>query len=262
MQNIIKALNYQTKRDNVTYYSILAGILFLVMGASEVNGFLNQTGSEYFINMFSYTLGVVVVFVILATRICGWDYTDKTMNYEILIGHSRRDVYWSRVWVAFIWCVPIVLIISIVPPLVLSLINGWGVNMDLGGLILRFTISIFPMIRIFCECVLITFLTKNCYLGLIVSFLYEEIGFSILTGFEEIGKIEIGNFRVLHAFANYQHLLTFADYNYKWIDGEDVMLFETAVDPLYAWLSVGVSIAGSILCLVLGWLYFKKSDMK
>ena len=262
MQNIIKALNYQTVRDNVTYYSILAGIIFLFLGASEINGFFSITGSEYFISMFSYMLGFLAVFVGLATRICGWDYTDKTMNYEILIGHNRKEVYWSRIWVAFIWCMPVVLVLFVVPPVVLTLLNGWGNYMDMSGTIFRCVIAIFPMIRVFCECVLLTFITKSCYLGLITSFLFTEIGYSILMGFEEIGGIKLGNFIVLHGFTNLQDILTFSDYSYKWIDGEDVPFFETALDPTYAVLTVVVSLAVSAACLFLGYLYFKKSDMK
>ena len=91
MQNIIKALQYQTRRDNVTYYAFLALVLGYVMVFSDLSGVLNLTGSQYFISSQAlFCLPVSFFIVIITTRVCGWDYTDKTMNYEILIGHNRN----------------------------------------------------------------------------------------------------------------------------------------------------------------------------
>ncbi|MBP1549570.1 MAG: hypothetical protein J6A05_06155, partial [Oscillospiraceae bacterium] len=102
MRNIIKALNYQTRTDNVTYYSILLGIFLTIFGMLD----FDMTGSEYVaLNGESISLLPVFLILMLGVRILGWDYADKTMNYEILSGHHRREVYFARVIVAHIWCI-------------------------------------------------------------------------------------------------------------------------------------------------------------
>lgn len=261
MQNIIKALNFKTMRDNVTYYAVLAALVGFFVGVADINNFSSLTGSEYFVKTnSSFCLGIVILFIVLVTRICGWDFADKTLNYEALIGHKRSDMYFGRILVAFVWCVPIALVILILPPLVLTVINGWGVYMDIGGLVIRSLIALFPMLRAFCECVLLTFLTKSCYLGLIVSFLYMDIGNVIIMGLEK-SNVKIGNFITLHSYSNLSDILTFTDYNYEWIGGEDITVFETALDPLYLTLTVAISLLGCVACILLGWHHFKKSDL-
>ncbi len=266
MQNIITSLQYQTKRDNVTYYAIFAAVLGYILVFSDFNGFekvLSLSGSEFFIEAQGlFNLPISIFLVILATRICGWDYTDKTMNYEILIGHSRRDVFFSRIWVSFIWCIPISLAIFILPPLVLTLMNGWGIYTDMGDMILRCVISVFAIFRMYCECVLLTFLTKSCYIGLIASYLLIEIGAVITVGFKELGGIALGNLTALSSMANFTELMTLDKYSFQYINGKDEMLFNAAVDPSYAAVTVIVSLLAGLGCIVVSYLYFRKSDMK
>lgn len=263
MQNIIKSLHYQTIRDNVTYYAFLALILCYILVFSDLDGAFSLTGSEYFIySQALFALPIACFLVILVTRICGWDYVDKTMNYEILIGHNRKEVFFSRIWVSFVWCMPVAVISFILPPLVLSLINGWGIYMDMGDMIIRCVLSLFTIFRMYCECVLFTFLTKNCYIGLIVSFLFIEFSSVIPQAFEEIGRIKMGNFITAFSMANFMKLTTPVDYSYQYINGKDEMLFDMSVDPSFAAATIIVSLVAGIGCILLSYLYFRKSDMK
>lgn len=263
MQNIIKSLQYQTKRDNVTYYAFLALILCYVMVFSALDGAFNLTGSEYFVNtMATFCIPVIMFLLIITTRICGWDYADKTMNYEILIGHNRKEVFFSRIWVSFLWCMPVAVLAFILPPLVLSLINGWGIYMDMGDMIFRCVLSIFTIFRMYCECVLLTFLTKSCYVGLLVSFLFIEVGSTIPIMLEEIGGIKVGNFITAFSMANFSKLMAPEKYGWQYINGKDEIVFDMSVDPTLAAATIIVSLVAGIGCIVISWLYFRKSDMK
>lgn len=266
MQNIIKSLHYQTKRDNVTYYALFAAVLGYILVFSGLNGFdgvLSFTGSEFFVEAQGlFNLPISIFLVILATRICGWDYADKTMNYEILIGHSRKEVFFSRIWVSFIWCMPIALALFVLPPLVLTLINGWGIYMDMGEMILRCVLSVFTIFRMYCECVLLTFLTKSCYIGLIASYLLTEVGAVVTLAFKELGGKALSNLAVISSLGNCNELMTLDKYSFQYIDGKDEMLIDAAVDPTYAALTVIVSLAVGLGFIVISYLYFRKSDMK
>ena len=263
MQNIIKSLHYQTKRDNVTYYSFLAIVICYIITFLDVNEIFSITGSEYFAEMQAlFCLPIAVFLIILVTRICGWDYVDKTMNYEILIGHNRKEVFFSRIWVSFIWCMPVAVLALILPPLLLSLVNGWGIYMDMGDMILRMFLSVFTIFRMYCECVLLTFLTKSCYIGLITSFLFLEIGQMIPTIIEEFGNIKADICYALFSVANFDKLMRVEKYSYQYVDGKDELLFDVSVDPSFAATTIIVSLLAGIGCIVISYLYFRKSDMK
>ena len=263
MKNIMKALRYQTLRDNVTYY-ILIGMLYLFGVAifGETNGLLSLTGSEYAsCSAIIYgALGSMAI-LLFTTRIFGWDYTDKTLNYEILIGHSRKDAFWSRVLVSLSWALPFMIIIMFVPLLLLTAINGWGIYSDMSNIIIRWVLSVFPMFRLFCECVLITTLLKNCYLGLVIGFLLTEIAYSVMMAIEEMGKIELGLFAVIQSTCNMDKLISCPDYTFEYINGKDEMVFITEIDPVFAVLSVAVSLLVGIGCLMLAYRFFRKTDL-
>lgn len=263
MKNIMKALRYQTLRDNVTYYIVIGLLaLFVFTLNSEIDGLLSSTGSEYaFGSAVVYGAFGSIVIVLFTTRIFGWDYTDKTLNYEILIGHSRKEAFWGRVMVSFSWALPFMIVIMFVPLLLLTAINGWGIHSDMSDVILRWALSIFPMFRLFCECVLLTTLLKNCYLGLVIGFLLTEISFSVMISIEEITKTELGLFAVIQSTFNAAEFISCSDYTYEYINGKDEIVFITEIDPVFAVLTVAVSLAVGIGCLMLAYRYFRKTDL-
>ena len=254
MRNIIKALNYQTRTDNVTYYSILLAVFLTIFGMLD----FDMTGSEYVaLNGESISLLPVFLILMLGVRILGWDYADKTMNYEILSGHHRREVYFARVIVAHIWCIAFCVGFMLLPVLVFTLINGWGVTMDFGGMALRFALAIFPMIRIVCQYVLLVFLVKSAYIAWAVGYLLSMFAMFIPMLFEELMQIK---FTYQLANTNLMKLFTF-NQSIGYVNGEDVTICHTELDPSMIIGTIGVSVAVSVICIVLGYIIFKKSDV-
>lgn len=262
MHNIIKALNYQTRRDNFLIYSILAGVYVIAVSLIDYYGhkfdMLNGgtvvalTGVQMCISM-----SVTFTVLLLGTRICGWDYSDKTMNYEILSGHTRKEVYWSRVIVCITWCTCVSLAIIIFPVILFTIINGWGDNMDFGGAALRYLLLIFPIFRIICEFALITFLTGSCYKGMVLGFILSETGMSIYILAEELADFNCG---YLLSMSNIDALFAF-NAKLGYVNGEDIEVFETALEPSLAIGTIIVSLTVGAACLLIGWLVFKKRDV-
>lgn len=254
MRNIIKALNYQTRTDNVTYYSILLAIFLTIFGMLD----FDMTGSEY-VALNGETISLLPVFLILmlGVRILGWDYADKTMNYEILSGHHRREVYFARVIVAHIWCIAFCVGFMLIPVLVFTLINGWGVTMDFGGMALRFALAIFPMIRIVCQYVLLVFLVKSAYVAWAAGYLLSMFSMIIPMLFKELLSFE---FTYQFANTNLTKLFTF-NQSIGYVNGEDVTICHTELDPSMIIGTIGVSVAVSVICIVLGYIIFRKSDV-
>lgn len=267
MKNLIRALNYQIRRDNVTYYAYLAGIAALILlFITDVSGSAFElTGSEYFFSSMAgaNSASILFFFSILVTRICGWDYSDKTINYQIFAGHSRDSVFWSRIRVSFLTCVPsAVLIFFILPPVILSLKNGWGISMDIDGVLLRCFICLFIILRIYSECVLFTFITKSCYTGLITSFLYLYIGATIFSMLSGDNHEKTSMISVCSSLLNYTEVMNFNDYDFKYIDGVDEIVADSAIEPSYALVTIIVSLLVSAASVLVSWYNFRRADMK
>ena len=257
MRNIIKALNYQTRTDNVTYYSLLLMVFVVAMTFLDAD-ITSVTGGEY-LSSAGESLALIPVFglLMLSIRICGWDYTDKTMNYEILSGHHRKEVYFGRVIATLLWSVPICFGVMVLPTVIFTIANGWGVNMDLGGMAVRYLLSIFPMIRIVCQCILLTFLVKSAYAA-------WGIGF-VITMFSSIFYMIVEEFIDMKltyqlASTNLIKLFTF-NQSIGYINGEDVAIYHTELEPSFVIGTIVVSLAVSAICLALGYIFFKKSDV-
>ena len=127
MWNIIKAQNYQTRNDIV----VIAALIFI--GALSIispyfNGlnipFSEITGSIYAVN--SEKTFLLFILLIVTTRVCGWDQSDKTINYEILAGHNRLAVYFGRIITSIIWVTVSCAVLLFGPLAVCTVINGWG----------------------------------------------------------------------------------------------------------------------------------------
>ena len=255
MRNIIKALTYQTRTDNVTYYTILLAIFFTIFGMLD----FDMTGSEYVaLNGESISLLPVFLILMLGVRILGWDYADKTMNYEILSGHHRREVYFARVIVAHIWCIAFCVVFMLLPVIVFTLINGWGVTMDFGGMALRFALAIFPMIRIVCQYVLLVFIVKSAYVAWAAGYLLSMFAMFIPMLFDAF----MSNFKFTYHLAN-TNLIELFTFNQSigYVNGEDITICHTELDPSMIIGTIGVSVAVSVICIVLGYIIFKKSDV-
>lgn len=261
MWNIMKAQNYQTKNDNLTVYILLFGILFpfiilLIEVDFDVSTLTGSMTMAQVAEMFPFVLAIITLG--LTTRICGWDQADKTMNYEILSGHSRGEVYFSRVIVSLLWSGISSMIIIILPVLVFSLINGWGVSMKLGDIVVRYLLVIFPILRLICEFILLTFLLQNCYKAMLIgwvlfyvavlgSMVYQDLTDKVMT--------------VQFAVTNMMQLLNFSNFRPEYINGQDVPIYETAVSQSMVAGTLVVSILIGTLCLAAGYAIYRKQDI-
>lgn len=262
MWNLIKAQKYQIKRDNAIIYIYLLGALYFVgFWADYLMGHKigEITGSVAAVHNGSVCMIVTGILVALLTaRIMGWDYNDKTLNYELLAGHSRAKVFWSRVLVSMLWCLVSVIIVLLVPLLVFGILNGWGVTADLGGTLLRYALTLFPLLRFCCECILLTVLMRNCYMVMIIGFVLYEFSWV----FAEMQAL-MTNVKLTTHFAstNVTRLLEFGRQYFDYIDGEDVVVHETAMEASLVMGTMGVSLLVGGACLFIAYRYFKKCDL-
>lgn len=260
MWNIIKAQNYQIKRDLMTVLIAICGLaLLIVPNFLDSTVELNElTGSTYLLQSSELMLLLfTVVCLLLTCRICGWDYVDKTINYEILSGHSRKEVFWGRVVASSLWSVVFCYALGLIPLFIFTAVNGWGVSMDMGNVMIRYALMLFPILRAVSEFVLLTFLLRNCYAAIVIGWTVFAISLMAAMTIEEVADVTL---KTQLAYSNMNMLFDFTHGRMGYVDGEDVMIYQTAVDLQTVLGTIGTSLLVSAVCLLSGYLYYKKAD--
>ena len=260
MWNIIKAQNYQTRNDIIVIAAlIIIGIMSVI--SPLFNGlnipFSELTGSIYAVN--SDKSFLLFIILIITTRVCGWDQSDKTINYEILAGHNRAAVYFGRIITSIIWVTAVCAVLMFGPLAVCSVINGWGYSADFNGVMLRYVLSFLPIIRVTCELALLTFILRKGGLSGILGYLLIDgvvIADSIIS-METDSKLtwQFGE-------TNLMCVSGFSDFSYGYVNGEDIEVFETALDPSLILGTIAASVIVGAACLIIGSVIFRKSNMK
>ncbi len=130
-------------------------------------------GSFYGIMGMVFMLGTIA-FVMVT------DFTDKTLNYEILSGHSRKEVLFGRFIVAASAGSIGAIIVMIFFPCALTAVFGWGSVPKPGGVFWRYALVFVMLLRIACELALISVIVKNPYLVIFAGYMVGCMEFMLL----------------------------------------------------------------------------------
>lgn len=263
MQNLIKALNYQTRRDNFTIYAVLAGAAMSAISLLDLlsDDMINVCGGVYAAYNGSngtVMMGIGIMLAILVSRICGWDMSDKTINYEVMSGHSRAKVYFSRVIVSVQWAVALSFLLLAVPTAIVTLMNGWGKETDMGGIAARYLLMLLPVLRLTSLMVMLTFVAGSFAAGAVLGYIISEVGIMIPMILEEFLDMK---FSFELASANMTKLLTLNS-RLGYVDGRDMTVYDSAVSAELVLGTVLVSLAVSAVYIFIGYRVFMKRDMK
>ncbi len=257
MRNIIKSQFFGFSRDMCTYVALaIATIITVVSAVDSLEMFGGTyTGSMEFMAM-GGAAGMVSVMIIcmFATRLCGWDFNDKTINYEVMYGHSRSEVCFARIISAVLFSSVIGFIIPMFPVLIFTIANGWGYAIPVGQAVLRSFICLLVLIRFSSVCVLLTFMTKNSWAAFLTSFLLYD-GENMLYMFWDFKPY-------LTSATAAMEVLSFENQSYGFVDGEDIIIFKDVLSGEFIAGSVIVSAIVIALALFGSYKIFCKCDMK
>lgn len=261
MKNLIKAQLYQLKKDRLVQL-VFAGMFIILMLAMYMNQLLSETSSSgldtvtgggYFANSLSGVIMVGLMFVIIAVpRICGWDFTDKTTNYELMAGHIRREVFFSRIIVSLLAGVIGWLILFCAPLAVTGIMSGWGEKLPLTEAVLRGALMLFPIIRLVCEFSCLTFIIKNPYLTMGIGYVLLMLQVSTVFPIKNSFLLGISNLTML---GNVEIWTTYG------LDGELNYIFEAYLGAGDIAGTILASLGAGLLSLFLGYIFFKNDDI-
>ena len=213
-----------------------------------------MTASTVFGNGAGFAGVLSAIYVLFSvTLIAGGDMNDKTVNYEIMYGHSRRSVYWSRVTVSLAAGTFGGVLIFAAVPLIVTLMLGWGTSISVSVLLIRVFMLTMLFLRISSELMFLTAVIRKAQFVYITEavVLITEIALSL--SFQERN-------RYLFPFDAVSSILHFNSFRLEHLDSTASVVFDAAM-PGTVVVSVSAAyILVSAVCLYLGASAFERSD--
>lgn len=254
MWNVVRAQMYQLKRDRITW-----GVLLFVLVLSGIFTFVSMddfgeeiSGSIVVASLGSIycMVGMIVVLVIVA-NVIGKDFTDKTMNYEILSGHSRKEVFFGRFVVSLLVGVIGAFLVMVLLPVGMTIVFGWGDTINLSGVMARYGLILITLFRIVCELTFVTILTKNPYITYLVGFIFGYVQMIVSMLFPDWFADESS---VLLSVGHCLDLLNF-------LDEYGQILYQSEVESSMVFLSIGTSLLAGVIIIMISYVFFQHNDL-
>lgn len=259
MDNIMKAQLYQIRKTKFTslVFVVIALLNFAIyFGELDFQNYEMSAGG-YIAGMGTSMLSTAVIFAIVFTGyVCGEDFTDKTSNYELMSGHTRKSVYFAHAAVSIVVGTIGTAILLILPVIYASAAYGWGTEITVGEALLRYGLSMLVVIRMICEFVFLTYVVKNPYItmagGYVVFMLAQLFSENMISS----SSVFLG-VTCFNKLGSFESWMTYSlDSSVDLIKVYDVTL--SAGDIAYVVVS-SIGIGG--LFLWIGYKFFAKDDM-
>lgn len=259
MKSLLKSQLYQLRKSKLVWL-IFAAVMLLQV--AQLCGEWAYRGHEvpagtYVVTMGGQTIWTAIMFAIAFTGyVCGADFTDKTVNYELMSGHTRKQTYFGRAIISMVGGGLGSMLITAVPVVVSVIACGWGTDVKAGEVILRYVLSVLPILRLICEFIFLTYVTKNPYITMACGFLLYILGMSLP---ELVGKTD----SVLLGMTNISMFTHFESWMTYTLDNtvDMIMVYgaRLSAGDIAATIFASVIIGG--LFLITGCLYFDRDDL-
>ena len=268
MWNLLKATAAQTKRDKILWLIaaffclIFPGFMILTDLVMDAGIFTNMTGSAAAGTWLESTAFLMPMMVFIMTgRICGWDLRDKTANYEILFGHKRASVYFSRFLIASAVCIFFATVLMLLPPLLMTAFMGWGASMTFGTMMQHYLLALPVVLRIVCLFTMLAFLVEHDVAVFAIGF-FVNMGQMILIVLLEVS----GNGMKLSWHTSLiclmRNVLDFSNTTGGMLDGKEITVYKAALEQSAVTETLLSAVGFGLLWLLLGYLIFRRRDLK
>lgn len=259
MKNIIKSQLYQLRKERLVWM-VFVGFLIIPMSNIFLEGEMVLMG-DYPTQVMLSEMGMLFtifplmfLFTLVGIMCCG-DFMDKTSNYELMTGHKRAEVYFGRVIPCIIVGVICFTVLVSVPIIVNTVMHGWGTKLDVGEIVLRHVLMIFPVFRILCTAVFAAFIIKNPYILMALGYVTFAIGgISSSSMFEERMSPVLG-------MTNLNMLSTFESWATYGIEGNMNYIYDASLTAGQIASTIIVSLAAGAVFIYLGYVFFHTDDL-
>ncbi len=263
MINIIKSINYSTKRDIAVIITLISTIVIPIIAFADSvrSGALFRDitpsflyGEQYFSEMFAvYSIAVLI----LTSKAVGGDAGDKTINFELMSGHGRGISFAARTISGFLWGTVLVGIAFYLPMLIMGVINGWGLETDMNNVLLRSVLAVFPMIRMTAFIILVTSVLRSAGKGIAIGYVIF-MGVSLVWSILQETEVKLADY--ISGLSNGAMLFMPDNYKEKIIEGMKVKIIDTAVSGETAVKTILISLVMTAVYITAAYMNYKKKD--
>lgn len=255
MKSILKGQLYMLPRYVMSHlvFILLASIqvLLTILTISDTPELITGAGIFASVSGNTYTLTAVLYIFILTAQVCLADFSDKTSYYEIMGGHTRSEVYFGRVIPCLVLGTLGSLVLMLIPDITATAMLGWGSDVPVGEIVIRRLLLVFPLLRLACEFVFISFLVKNM-VGTII------IGFGIFLGGTELAMIKSTPWLGMTSISMLYETDIWTTYG---LDSSIHFSYEASLQGDTVIPVVICSVVAAVVSLVMGYLFFRSDDM-
>lgn len=258
MREIIKSQVFQLKRDKliwIIFGSIAAVMLYLMV----MKWFFipkDCSGSMFAIE-FEHDYYCVLFVMLSAVYFMGRDYVDRTIHLDVMYGYDRKLVFWGRVLPTLIWTMITSIILSMLVPVVSTILWGWGDKITITEFLYRLSIYGFVIFRVISVMILLVVvtgsLTKSYILGVLLGYVSYNMIKNIFYRYPAKNYIPM--------FGVKSEIFTFESFHVHHINGEDEQFYEYILSENEAFKIAAISVLIGIICLSIAAHYFKIQDI-
>ncbi|MDE6025918.1 MAG: hypothetical protein K2G45_10745 [Lachnospiraceae bacterium] len=259
MKDLIKAQLYQLRKSRLI---IIVFIAVLLLQFTNLIGEISYSGNGLYASTYIAGMSQDMIFfslffpIVFTGLVCGGDFLDRTANYELMSGHTRRQIYFCRAIISLVGGAVGTLIIITAPVVVLSVVYGWGTDISVKEAVIRYALMILPILRIICECVFFTYVVKNPYLTMASSYIVYVLSLSYGELFSKNASVFLGITTIMK-LTKYESWSTYTLDNT--VDMIKVYEATLSAGDILSVIFASVMIGG--LFLFTGYRYFHEDDL-
>lgn len=258
MNNIIKSLCYDAVKSKglirlVIFIMLLMGLITVlnINLAGELPGTSGMLVSNPDI---TYLMGFLFTGILIA-MISGDGFADKTSNYEVMSGHSRKSIIIARGLFGAVVTALVLTAASFIPIIVGNIFFDWGDSLRLSDVIIRQLLYFFPLLRISAFTVSMLYIIRNQYITMILG--YGLIMFVNMV--DHINKSYYSAVSNLELLTDYKG---WSIYNLDPVDGiVEYSAYDSSIDPKMVFGTIAVSLVMAAFYLILAYAVFRREDI-
>lgn len=198
MKRLIKKDLYQIKHNKIILLSLLALVL---MGALGANGYIldlkNRSDAVGIFDAMVFDSTIIVILVtLIISSLLGIEFRNRTINNDIYLGFSRKDIFFSKIIAYLIIYNLLILVFPIAGCIRMIPMLGFGMN----GILHIIEVILYSILlnsAMYAVCIFIAFICRDIGKTLTLSAIYI-LSFSLLMAYGKPGglfdKVKILNF--------------------------------------------------------------------
>jgi ABC-type transport system involved in multi-copper enzyme maturation permease subunit len=255
MKKILKTQGYMLLR---AYDLIALGIFLLLLYVWELYDSISGGYIENWPDIYGmsncyplYIFGAIIAVAI------GQDYRDKTLNYDILYGYSRTQVFLGRFFAGLLVGCAAFLLMILPPVLIFYATDGPAEQIPFSIMWLRLLGTMLVLIRIAAELSLLTVVVKRPYPSAFLAFIFSQLASMYIT----YTATQMTFLRWLCSENAVDEWFSFEGYETFGQNGGTEVVIEKLPSVSFMTGSVVASIVATGVCLILACRIFRKQDI-